>query len=217
MPQVDVVAEIGRDIEVEQAVAIVVEPDRAVAVHPAPETRRFGDVLEVPAVEVLEERKVAIAIDENVLAAVVVEVAPHAAHRDALARTVQIRQAGARRHLLERAVTAVAIQHVRLAEAAVREVEVRPTVGVEIGNGHGRTKRGDVRLDIGDLRVEARSAMDEVDVRRARLVAEYKTRVSGARGGADRPAIQTHREPESGEEWNGEDRSPNSGRWTMKQ
>ena len=52
VPEVDVVAEVGRDVQIEQTIAIVVEPDRAVAVHPAVEAGRFGHLLEVRAVDV---------------------------------------------------------------------------------------------------------------------------------------------------------------------
>jgi hypothetical protein len=79
-------AEVGRHVKIEQAVAIVVDPDCAVAVDPAVQTAAFGHVLEVVAVDVFEEREIAVAIDEHVLASVVVEVTPYAAHRDAVAR-----------------------------------------------------------------------------------------------------------------------------------
>ena len=97
VPQIDVAAEICGDVEIEQAIAIVVEPDRAVAVHPATQTGGLRDVLEALAIDVLEQREVAVAVDEQVLAAVVVEVAPDAAHRDAFAGAIQIGEAGARR------------------------------------------------------------------------------------------------------------------------
>ena len=91
-------AEVRGDVQIEQAIAIVVEPDRAIAVHPAMQAGRFGDVLEVRAVDVPEEREVAVAIDEQILAAVVVEVAPDAAHRHAFAGPIQVGEtSGSRR------------------------------------------------------------------------------------------------------------------------
>src|SRR5690349_3400093 len=108
MPEVDVVAEVARDIEVEQPVAIVVDPDRAVAVHPAMQACALADVLEMMPIEVLEEREIAVAIHEQILPPVVVEVAPHAPHRDAFTRPIQIRESRAGRDVLERAVALVA-------------------------------------------------------------------------------------------------------------
>src|SRR4029078_2475034 len=87
MPEVDVVAEVGRHVEIEPAVAIVIDPDCAVAVDPAVQTGGFGHVLEMVAVDVFEEREIAVAIDEHVLASVVVEVTPYAAPRNAFATT----------------------------------------------------------------------------------------------------------------------------------
>src|SRR5205814_4100813 len=89
VPQVDVASKVRGDIEVEQTVAIVVEPDRAVAVYAAAEARLLGYILETSApwagsIHVLEQREIAVAIHQHVLAAVVVEVAPNRAHRNAL-------------------------------------------------------------------------------------------------------------------------------------
>ena len=96
VPEIDVAAEVRGDVEIEQAIAIVVEPDRAVAVHPAAQAGLLGDVLEVLAVDVPEQRQIAVAVDEQVLAAVVVDVAPDGAHRHAFAGPIQVGDARAR-------------------------------------------------------------------------------------------------------------------------
>src|SRR4029079_4170697 len=154
---------VGSDVKIEQAVAIVVDPDRSVAIDPAMQASRFGHVLEVVAVDVLEQREIPVTVDEDVLAAVVVEVAPHAAHRDAVAGAVEVRKPRARRNLLEGAVATVSIQCIRLAELAAGEVEIGPTVAVEVRYADRRTECRNVRLDVGDLGVERRTMMDEMD------------------------------------------------------
>ena len=174
VPEIDVVAEVRGDVEIEQAVAIVVEPDGAVAVHPAAQARRLGDVLKVVAVDVLEQREIAVAIDEQVLAPVVVEVAPDGAHRDAFAGAIEVGESRARGDVLERAVVPVAVEGVRLAEPAVGEVEIGPAVAVEVGDGHRCAECGDVRLDVGDLRVERRPVMHEVNAGRGGFVVQCK-------------------------------------------
>src|SRR5678815_3401853 len=94
VPEVNVAAEVGGDVEVEETIAVVVEPHGAIAVDPATQAGCLGDVLEALATQVAEEREVAVAVDEEVLVTVVVEVAPYAAHGDAFAGAVQVGDAG---------------------------------------------------------------------------------------------------------------------------
>ena len=211
VPEIDVVAEVRGDIEVELSVAIVVEPDRTVAVHPAVQAGALGDVLEVLAVDIAEEREVAVAIDENVLAAVVVDVTPDGAHRDAFAGRIEVSQTCGGGDVLEGAVAFVAIEGVRLAETAVGEVEIGPVVAVEVGNGNGSAERGDVRLDAGDLRIERRAAMLKVDAGLGSDVAQREARARGVGRRADRSAIQPHGEQDGGDERDGNDRASSRG------
>ena len=185
MPEIDV-AEVRGDVEIELAVAVVVEPDGAVAVHPAVKAGALGDVLEVAAIDVAEEREIAVAIDEHVLASVVVHVAPDRAHRDAQVRAVEVGQPRRGGDVLEGAVALVPVEGVGLAEAAVGEVEVGPVVAVDVGHGDGGTERGDVGLDAGDLRVEGRRLVDEVDPGLGGGVAQDEARARGVGGGPDR-------------------------------
>jgi len=94
-PQIDVVAKIRGDVQVQETIAIVIDPDCAIAIDPAAQSRCFGDILEVVPIEVPEQRQVSVAIHQHVLAAIVVEVAPDTSHRDALARAIEIRQSRA--------------------------------------------------------------------------------------------------------------------------
>ena len=198
MPQIDVASEIGGDVEIEQAVAIVVDPDRAVAVHPPVQARGLGDVLKVVAIDVLEEREISVAIDEQVLAAVVVEVAPDAAHRDAFAGPIEIGESRACGDVLEGAVAAIAVERVRRAEAAVREVQIGPAVAIEVRDGDRRAQRGDVRLDVRDLRVECRPMMNERDAGGRGPVMQHEAGLRGVGGRSRRPAIEANRRDERG-------------------
>ena len=204
VPQIDV-AEVGGDVEIEQAVAVVVEPDRAVAVHPATEAGALGDVLEAAAVDVAEQREVAVAIDQHVLAAVVVDVAPDGAHRDAFARAIEVGEPGRGGDVLEGAVAAVAVERVGLAEPAVREVEVRPAVAVEVGDRDGGAERRDVGLDARDLRVERRALVDEADAGLGGGVAQDEARTRSVGGGPNGTAVEAHGEQDRGHEWDGHD------------
>src|SRR4029434_7303419 len=94
VPQVDVASEVRGDVQVEQAVTVVVEPDCAGALHAALQTGGLRHVLEPFAVHVLEQGEVAVAVDEKVLTAVVVEVAPYATHRDAFAGPAHVTHSG---------------------------------------------------------------------------------------------------------------------------
>src|SRR6266851_3925735 len=139
MPEIDVGAEVAGDVEIEEAVAVEVEPDRAVRIHPALEARLFGDVFEPAVAEVVQQLRIAPLIDEQVLVAVVVVVTPDRAHGYAFARTVQRSDTRLRRDIAERAVMLVYIQRIRRTEARRREVQIRPVVVVEIGDGYART------------------------------------------------------------------------------
>jgi hypothetical protein len=53
--------------------------------------------------------------------------------------------------------------------------------------------------------------VDEINPGRQSLVTQSKSRMRSVRGRATRPAIQSHREQESGKEWYGDDGAPNRG------
>jgi hypothetical protein len=54
MPEVHVFVVVAADEEIEQAVAVVVEPERGVGVHPAGKAGLFGDAREALACIVVE-------------------------------------------------------------------------------------------------------------------------------------------------------------------
>jgi hypothetical protein len=68
-----------------------------------------------------------------------------------------------------------------------------------------------VRFDTRNLWIEARPMVDEIDPGRHSLVTQNKSRVRSVRSRATRPAIQSHREQESGKEGYGDDGAPNRG------
>jgi len=209
VPQINVAPEVRRDIQIEQAVAIVIDPDRAVAVHPTAQASFFGDVLEVVAVNVSEQRQITVAINQHVLAPVIVEVTPHCAHRHALTRLVEIGETRTGRDLFERAVAAIVIKSVGLAEATVGEVKIGLSVAIEVGDGHRCSQSRYVRLDASDLWIEGRPMVNEMNASRRGLVTQHESRVRSVRDGATRPAIKSHREEESGKKGYGEDSAPN--------
>ena len=108
------------------------------------------------------------------------------------------------RDVLEGAVAAISIECVRLAELAVGEVEVGPAVAVEVGDADRCAERRDVRLDVGDLGVEARPVVHEVNPGRGGLVAK---REAGVRDISRCPRwrrIHPNRRDDCREEWNGD-------------
>jgi len=102
--EIDVGSEIAGDVEIEQSVAIEVEPHGAVRVHPAPQARLGGHIREPAVAEVVQQLRVAPLVDEQVLEAIVVVVAPDGAHRHAFAGAVERRHTRCGGHIAERAV-----------------------------------------------------------------------------------------------------------------
>ncbi len=211
MPEVDVVPEIRRDVEIEQTIAIVIEPDSAIAVHPAAEAGLCGDVLEVLAVDVSEQRQIAVAINEHVFAAVVIEVTPHGAHRHALSRPIEIREPRAFRDLLEGAIPAISVQRVGLTEATVGEIQIGLSVGIEVRDGHRCPQPRNVWLYAGDLWIERRPVVHEMNSGGGRLVTQHESRVRRISDLPDGAAIQSHREKDRRQEGHGDDGAPNGG------
>jgi hypothetical protein len=148
------------------------------------QSRCHGHVLEAPPIHIAKERQIAVPVHEEIISSVIVHVAPDAAHRDAFAGTIQVGDARCRSDLLECAVASVAVQRVRLAEPAVREVQVAPSVAVEINDRDAGAQRNDVRLDVRETRIQLRRAMHEADAGARGLVTELKR---GPRGVCHRP------------------------------
>jgi hypothetical protein len=99
----------------------------------------------------------------------------------------------------------VPVERVRRPEAAVREIQIRPSVAVEISHRYRRAQSGNVRLDVGDLRVERRPVVDEVNAGRRGFVMQRKTGTGRIHRRTNRSAIQPDGEPDGCEKRNGDD------------
>src|SRR5262249_49648485 len=89
------------------------------------------------------------------------------------------------------------------AELAVREVEVGPTVPVEIRYADGRAERRNVRFDVNELRIERRTVMNEMDAGRSGLVAKNEPRMRDVGRRAHGRGIQPDRGDDCAEKGNG--------------
>src|SRR5258708_31477128 len=114
------------------AVVIEVQPDGAVGVDPIRQARAVGDARETLARVVVEKFRAAPLEDEEVLVAVVIEIAPDSARANARARLVQVGDAHLLGNVLESAVPLVAVQAVAAAPPPVYHVKIPPAVPVEI-------------------------------------------------------------------------------------
>ena len=187
----DVVA----DEQVEQAVAVEIEPERRGAERrPAGEAARSGHVEERALAGVPEQPVLSDAGDEQVGIAVVVEVADGGAH------SVELDiEAGAARHVGKCAVAVVAEQAQRRPPArvagpvhAVDQQDVQPAIGVVIEKcAPGPERFGQQPATVGAvvvLEIYAGGAGDigESEPRR-RSLAVGRTWPGGGQAGADRP------------------------------
>ena len=162
-------------------------------------------------IDVSVQSEISVAIDQDILAPVVVEIAPDGAHRHTFAGLIQICQSGARCDIFEGAVATIAVERVRLAEAAVGEVEVWLPIAVEVGDRDRRPERCDVWLDAGDLGIEARAMVDKVNAGRGSLVTQREPRMRGVRRRAGRPPIQSHRQQDCAQEGHRHDCAAHAG------
>ena len=106
MPEIDVLVVVAADEEIQFAVAIVIQPDGGVGIDPRGQSGLLGDAGEVLAAVVVIKLRLAPLVQEQVLVAVVVVVAPDRAHGDARAGQVDIGQAHLRGHIVEMSVVA---------------------------------------------------------------------------------------------------------------
>ena len=138
-------AHVVADHQIEQAVAVVVDPQgRRAEARAVAEPGLVGDVDESSVTRVAEQPALADAGDREILAAVVVEVAGGRAHRVDLHV-----QAGLRRDVLEGSAAGVAEQaqrarlrrRARLEADAAHEQHVLTAVAVGVEHGHARAQR----------------------------------------------------------------------------
>ena len=140
----------------------------------------------------MKELGPAVLVEEEILVAVVVVVAPDRAHRDAGAGAVDVGDAEFAGDVLERAVVLIAIQAIEAAVGAVRHVEVGPAVAIEVRDGDRRADRRDLRHDVVELVVEHRSLVHEVHAEAARGLGEREAVAVAGRRRADRGLVQPH-------------------------
>ena len=110
------------------------------------------------------------------------------------------------RGVFECAIAFISIESVRLPEATVGEIQVRPSIAVEVGNGYRCAEGGNVRLYVGDLWIERRTLVHEVNAGSRSFVVQHESGAGRVRHRANRPAIQ----PDS-ESYGGEKRDGNNG------
>ena len=163
LPEVEALGEVAAHEEIEPAVLVVVEPDRRVDVGPRRQAGGLGDAREGRAGVVVEQLGPAPAVQQQVVVAVVVVVAPHGAHRHAGLGPVQVRQAQPFGNLLERPVAAIAIEPVERPFLAVDDVEIVVAVGIDVHDRHRRAHRGHLRHDVVQLRIQRRAFVLEID------------------------------------------------------
>src|SRR5690606_15617563 len=185
-PQVQVLRIVTAEEQIQVAVAVVVEPDGGVEVGPRGQAGAFGDGGEALPLVVVEKLRAAPFVEEKVLEAVVVVVAPHRAHRYARAFAVHVGEADGGGYVLEGAVAEVTVQRVLRADAAVGDVNVLPPVAVEVYHRHRRAHRRHLRHDVVELGVELRRFVRKLDARLFRHFFEIEAVALDSFGGGKR-------------------------------
>ena len=141
--------EIGADEEIREAVVVVIEGDGRDRVQVAVESRRLGDVPELAAPQILEELVMAESHDQQVGAAVVVDVEPERVG-GRVGRVVPRPEARVRRDVGKRQVAVVVIQMIASVGRGVGDEHVGKAVSVVVGD---RRRRAERRVAGHDVRV----------------------------------------------------------------
>ena len=100
--EIDLFVPVAGKKQVEPAVAVVVEPHRCIGVDPCGQSRLLTDRREPFAAVVVKELGTAVLVEEQILVAVVVVVAPHRTHRDARPGAVDVGDAQLARNVCKR-------------------------------------------------------------------------------------------------------------------
>ena len=145
-----------------------------------------GHAREALAAIVVKQLGPAPAIEEQIVEAVVVVVAPDRAHRHAVLALIEIGHAEPLGDVFERAVAPVAEQPVPRPFFAVGDVEVGQAVAVDVDDRDRGAHRGDLRHDVRQLGVERRRLVHELEPRGLRRFGQaeavLRQRVGMARG-----------------------------------
>ena len=163
VPQIKLLVEVPGDQEVQNPIAVVVEPVRPIGVDPALEPRASCHIQECAVAEVAKQLALAPLVDQHVIPTVVVKVAPHRAHRATGACPVQVGQSRTCGDLAKAPIPQIAVQGIRLIRRAGDAVEVQHAIGIVVANRHRSTGGRDLRSDYIDLGVNARWAVLKVD------------------------------------------------------
>ena len=163
VPQVKPIRPVSGNKQIQTPVAIVIQPDGASRVKPAGQPGVLAHTREPLSGLVPKQLRPAPFVHEKVFEAVVVIVPPDSAHRNSGSRGIQFGHPHPAGHVFELPVPEIPIKPVRRAFRAVGHVKVLPTVPVEIRDRHRGAHCGDVRHDMGQLRVERGPAVHEVN------------------------------------------------------
>src|SRR5688500_6170872 len=136
--EIDVFGVVATEKKIQTPVAIVIEPESGVCVDPRRQFCLIGYAREALAGIVVEELGPAPLVNKKIFVTVVVVVAPNSTHRNAGAGLIHVGDPHLRRHILERSIFQVAVERVLTSLAAVGDVDVRPTVAIEIGDRYAR-------------------------------------------------------------------------------
>src|SRR5579884_1077261 len=126
MPEINFLRVVSTNEKVEEAIAVVVEPNCGVCIHPRWQSSLLGYAGEAVALIVMEQLRLAPFVEKKILIAVVIVVAPDRAHGDAGAVFIYIRNAHLRGDVCEGAVVIVMVERVLAADCAVGYVDVGP-------------------------------------------------------------------------------------------
>ena len=185
--------EVVADEQVEQTVAVVIDEGGAISVAPKAGAGGLRDVAENSPAQVLEE---AVLLgphhDVEIGISVIVDVAEHRGHR----RALRIPHARARffGDVLEGTVAPVTEQVIRIAPAALRDVQVDQAIAVHVRGGDRRADGREPRHDVVQFSREPAERVNVVKARLRRALFESKVR------GDARPASGPQRVRTSGEE-----------------
>ena len=132
MPQIDILGPVAGEKQIEPSVGVVVPPDGGVGIDPRRQARALGYAHEGLATLVAKELGASIFVEEQILEAVVVEVAPERAHRHPGTRAIDIRESHRGCDIRERPVAFVTVETIERTLAAVGDVDVLPAIAIEI-------------------------------------------------------------------------------------
>jgi hypothetical protein len=138
LPEIDTIRPVAGEEQIQASVAVVIQPGCSVGIHPLRKADARGN--EPASTVVVKQLGLAVAIEKEILPPVIVVVAPDRAHRDAGLAAVHICEANRRRDVFERAITLVAIQPVEASLAAIGDVEVLPSIAIEVSDRNRRAR-----------------------------------------------------------------------------